>query len=276
MKYKIFFIIAGILINFSIQAQFVSHTYKVKDTVSLDLNIYYPHGEIPSKPLPAIVFYFGGGWVSGNPGHFAGQCEYLSSKGIIAIAADYRTRQRHGTTPLECIADAKSAIRWIRSNSQKLGIDPNKLAAAGGSAGGHLAASCAVVKGFDDQNDDLSISCVPNLLVLFNPAVNTWKGGIGSNRLGEHAKAVSPLHQLKPGIPPTLIFHGTNDNTVSIEDVREFKKKAQANGDECTLMEFDGRGHGFFNKRGDNTEDYWTTLKETEKFLRDRKFLKSE
>jgi acetyl esterase len=278
IKVILVFFISTQFLNLSAQDHrpYVSHTYKATDSVELKMNIYYPDGEIPIEPLPAIVFFFGGGWVNGNPGHFASQCQYLASRGIIAIAADYRTKSRHETTPLECIADAKSAIRWIRSNSSNLSINPDMLAAAGGSAGGHLAVSSAVIKDFDDPNDDISISPIPNALILFNPVISTYIKGYGIEKLGEHAKAASPLHQLEPGLPPTLIFHGTDDELVSIESIRAFTEKAKKLGDECILMEFTGRGHGFFNKQGDDTKDYWATVLETEKFLINRKFLPSK
>ncbi len=256
-----------------VSAQYMNFIYKTIDTVELGLNIYYPNGEIPSSPTPAIVFFFGGGWVQGGPDHFAGQCEYLASLGIIAIAVDYRTYSKYGTSPLECISDAKSSIRWIRANSSRLRIDPGMLVAAGGSAGGHLALCCALIEGFSDRQDDLSISTIPNALVLFNPVVNTTKSGYGYERFGEYATEASPLMHLKPGLPAALIFHGTEDQLVRIEEIRAFSEIAEINGDNCSLIEYPGRGHGFFNRRGDDEEDYWKTLMETENFLRDRKFL---
>jgi acetyl esterase/lipase len=245
------------------------------DTIELKLNIYYQDGAKPSKPVSAIVFFFGGGWEKGDPSHFSGQCEYLASRGITAIAADYRTKERHGTSPIECIEDAKSAMRWIRMNAKTLMIDPDRIVASGGSAGGHLAASCAIITDFNDPSDDLAISCIPNALVLFNPVLNIYDNAALRDRFLQYALDASPMHHLKPGLAPTLIFHGSADKIVPILEVQNFTDKVLKNGDECKLMVFEGKEHGFFNTRGDNTADFWKTLLETEKFLINRQFLEN-
>ena len=104
-------------------------------------------------------------------GSVAGQipnAAWFRDQGIIGICADYRVKNRDGTTPLECIKDAKSAVRYIRINATVLGIDPNKIIVAGGSAGGHIAA-CTQIEGGDELGEDLAISSKPNALVLHNP-----------------------------------------------------------------------------------------------------------
>ena len=109
--------------------------------VTLNLHVFTPPGHQPSHQRPAIVFFFGGGWVDGSASHFHPQCEYLASRGMVAISAEYRVKNLHGTTPQECVKDGKSAIRYVRQNAAALGIDPNRIAAGGGSAGGHVAAA---------------------------------------------------------------------------------------------------------------------------------------
>ncbi|MCF8225966.1 MAG: alpha/beta hydrolase [Bacteroidales bacterium] len=274
-KLQVTFVLLA-LISQQLFPQYHTRTYKNIDTVHLELNIYYPGGEKTDVPLPAIVFFFGGGWVKGDPGHFSGQCKYLASKGIVAIAPDYRTRDRHGTTPLESLADAKSAIRYIRKNAEELGIKADRIAVGGGSAGGYLALACATVDDFTSVDKLRGVSARPDALILFNPVVNTWKDGLGESRFGDLAFEASPLHQLQKGLPPTLIFHGTDDQVVEIDDIRKFSKMANENGDVCILKEFEDRGHGFFNRRQKNDQDYFETLYETEKFLIDRNFMPVE
>ena len=111
--------------------------YKRVDDVELKLHIFEPPDRQANKPVPAIVFFFGGGWVGGTPTQFYHQCDYLASRGMMAISAEYRIKSKHGTTPFECVADGKSAIRWVRANAERLGINPDKIVAGGGSAGGH-------------------------------------------------------------------------------------------------------------------------------------------
>ena len=129
--------------------------YKEASGSKLILNVFYPKGHVPKKDKrAAIVFFFGGGWSGGNPAQFEPHCEYLASRGMVAMTADYRVKSRQGTPPFECVKDGKSAVRWIRKNSDKLGIDPKRLAAGGGSAGGHVAAATGTVPGLEEEGED--------------------------------------------------------------------------------------------------------------------------
>ena len=87
--------------------------YKHVGDSTLQLHVFDAgsHGDAPRS---AIVFFFGGGWVNGTPAQFFPHCKYLASRGMAAISAEYRVQSRHATTPFECVADGKSAIRWIR------------------------------------------------------------------------------------------------------------------------------------------------------------------
>ena len=199
-------------------------TYKTVDGVQLKLWMFSPENHQPTNCLPAIVFFFGGGWSSGSPQQFEEQCRYLASRGMVAITADYRVKTRQNVKPIQCVADARSAIRWVRANAAKLGVDPNRIAAGGGSAGGHLAAATAFITEFDEPTEDNNISAAPNALVLFNPALllaplggYTFDGGgsrVSEERFGTKPEKISPAHHVKQGAPPTIIFHGKSDTTV--------------------------------------------------------------
>ncbi|MGH9935312.1 MAG: alpha/beta hydrolase, partial [Blastocatellia bacterium] len=170
--------------------------YKTVGATELLLHIYQPAERQAGAARPAIVFFFGGGWRTGSPAQFAEHCKYLSARGMVAISVEYRVRSRHGVTPRECVADAKSAIRWVRAHARELGVDAQRIVAGGGSAGGHLAAAAALVKGFDESGEDLKISSAPNALVLFNPALdlNGLQSDLG---LGEQKLALSPRQQVR-------------------------------------------------------------------------------
>src|SRR3954465_7508711 len=184
-------------------------TYKTIDGTKLNLYVYYPEGHKPTDKRPAIVFFFGGGWTNGSPTQFEQHCKHLASRGMVAITADYRVASRQQVKAVECVKDAKSAIRYVRKEAARLGVDPNRIAAGGGSAGGHLAACVGVVKGFDESSEDASISSVPNAIVLFNPAVvlaaapglaNANQERVDSlkDRMGVDPVLLSPYHQVKP------------------------------------------------------------------------------
>jgi acetyl esterase/lipase len=244
--------------------------YKTVGDTQLKLYIFQPAGNKAGNKTPAIVFYFGGGWVNGAPEQFHRQCLYFSSRGMVAIAADYRVRSRNNTTPLDAVRDAKSSIRWVRQNANRLGIDPSRIAASGGSAGGHLAAAAGIVDGLDEPDEDLSVSSRPNALVLYNPVVitapvaGTTLKGFGINR-GSPADmaAISPYHHIEKGEPPTIVFHGRADTTVPFPDAEAFVAKMVEMGNQCRLVAFDGAGHGFFNK----PEFYSGVVAQTDQFL---------
>ena len=119
--------------------------YKTAGDVELRLHIFRPSGNAPQAKSPAIVFFFGGGFLKGDPSQFYGQSHHLAERGMVAISAEYRVKSIHGTDSTTCVRDAKSAMRWVRSHAEELGIDPDRIAAGGGSAGGFLAAATATI-----------------------------------------------------------------------------------------------------------------------------------
>ncbi len=254
-------------------------TYKTVGDVKLSLHIFEPPAGAAGVKTgrPAIVFFFGGGWTSGSPAQFEPHCRALAARGMVAITADYRVASRNQAKPVQCVADAKSALRYVRAQAARLGIDPRRIAAGGGSAGGHLAAAVATLPGFDEPGEDLNISCVPDALVLFNPALVLAElpglelSGFGTRvpeeRMGTAPKNLSPAHHVKKGAPPTIIFHGKADTTVPYATVEAFERLMKAAGSRCELVGYEGRTHGFFNHgRGDNA-DYRDTLARTDAFL---------
>ena len=254
-----------------------AETYKTIGQTNLQLYVFTPKGPAPTNGRPAIVFFFGGGWTAGSPQQFEKQCQYLASRGMVAISADYRVASRHHAKPVQCVADAKSAIRWVRKNAARLGVDPKRVAAAGGSAGGHLAGCIAVVPGLDEPGEDTSISGVPNAAVLFNPALvlaplegkdsGRLTTKLTAERLGIEPEAISPAHHLKAGAPPILIFHGKADATVPFATSEVFAAKMKAAGNRCELVGYEGEGHGFFNYGRGGNRFFRETLTKTDEFL---------
>jgi acetyl esterase len=104
-------------------------TYKTVGDIKLNLYVFTPEGHQASDKRPAMVFFFGGGWTNGSPGQFEEHCKYLAGRGMVAITADYRVASRHNVKAITCVADAKSAIRYVRTNAARLGIDPSRIAA---------------------------------------------------------------------------------------------------------------------------------------------------
>ena len=245
-------------------------TYKTIGETKLDLYVFSP--ERPTK-APAIVFFFGGGWQNGTPQQFEVQCRELAKRGMVAMTADYRVASRHGVKPTACVADARSAVRWIRAHADELGIDPDRIASAGGSAGGHIAACAALISTFDEPNEDRQVSACPNALVLFNPALvlapidgydaKGFGTRVPENRLGTKPETISPAHHLVKEAPPTIIFHGKQDTTVPFDSAVAFTEIMTKLGNRCELKAYDGQSHGFFNNDRFKKE----TLDQTVAFL---------
>ena len=248
--------------------------YKRVDTTQLFLEVHYSPNMESSRSYPAMVFFFGGGWVGGNRSQFLHQAQYFAKRGVVCFLADYRTSKINGTTPFESVKDAKSAIRFIRKNATKFNIDGTKLIASGGSAGGHLAAATALVEGYNDPADDMSIDCIPNALVLFNPVVDNGPGGYGYERIGEAYKAFSPLHNIKKDAPSTILFLGTKDHLIPVVTAEYYKMVMEKVESRCDLKLYDGKGHGFFNYK--DFESYKSTVAEADQFLVSLGYLKTE
>jgi acetyl esterase/lipase len=261
-------------------------TYKTLGDTKLSLYIYEPEDLKPGDKRPAIVFFFGGGWQSGSPRQFMPQCKYLASRGMVAMAADYRVASRHNVKAIDCVRDAKSAIRFVRKNARRLGIDPDRIAAGGGSAGGHLAAATGTIAGFDEPDEDLNVSSRPNAMLLFNPAVvlapvegvelNEERLAGLADRMGTAPRELSPYHHIAKGVPPTAIFHGTADKTVPYATVVAFAEAMQDAGNTCQLFSYADQGHGFFNYGRGRNEMFAATLKQADRFLAGLGYLQGE
>jgi acetyl esterase len=239
--------------------------YKEIGDTKLELWIYKPADWRATDRRSAIVFYHGGGWRKGSPKAFSRQSAQLAGRGMVAISVQYRLTSQAGVTVVECVKDAKSAFRWVKAHAKELGIDGEKIAAGGGSAGGHLAATLATLDAINDENDDTRIGTRPAALVLFNPALrlNSPREQEATSPAAPSRAAVSPYEHVKRAHPPTIIFHGEADTTVPIKSAREYAAKVKSLGGACEVVGFADQQHAFFNRE----PFVWDTLKQAESFL---------
>ncbi|MEM7392497.1 MAG: alpha/beta hydrolase [Verrucomicrobiota bacterium] len=245
----------------------VSEVYKTIGDVELKAHIFNPEGHKPSDRRPAAVFFFGGGWNSGTPLQFKNQCLYLASRGMVAMAMDYRVKSRNKTTPFECVKDGKSAVRWVRTNAKRLGIDPDRIAAGGGSAGGHVAAATGTVPGLEEAGEDQTVSPRPNALLLFNPVYDNGPNGYGYNRVKERFKEISPMHNIDRSTPPAIVFLGSRDKLIPVSTAETFKKKMEDAGVKSVLHVYEGQAHGFFNPWKGGPDVFRKTMQQLDAFL---------
>ncbi|MCC7494370.1 MAG: alpha/beta hydrolase [Fimbriimonadaceae bacterium] len=226
------------------------HVYKTVGERALRLYVVKPADWQASDRRPAVVWFHGGGWVGGQPTQFNDQARYLATRGLVSIQVEYRLLSREGKDPpTVCCQDAKSALRWVRAHAAELGLDPQRIGAGGGSAGGHLAAFVGLVDGLDDPADDLAVSPRANALLLFNPVCdNGPEGGWGQQRVGERYREFSPAHNVSADDPPTLIQVGSQDKLIPVATMQRLQEQLRAAGGRCELIVYDGQGHGFFNQ----------------------------
>jgi acetyl esterase/lipase len=265
-----------------------SETYKKVGERELKLYITRPDGWAATDQRPAVVFFHGGGWVGGAPGQFDEHCKHLSSRGMTCIQVEYRLLPKpnwkkdkpeisktksSSDTPAICINDAKSAMRWVRSHAKELGIDPNRIASGGGSAGGHLAAFLGTTDGSDDAQDDLSVSARSNAMLLFNPVYDNGPNGWGRARVGDRYQEFSPAHNISKDDAPAIVFLGTEDKLIPVDTAKKFQAQMKELGLKSELHLYEGAEHGFFNS---GKKWFPMTIVEMDKFLTELGWLKGE
>ena len=221
--------------------------------VELKLDVSVP--AMPG-PHPAVILVHGGGWEAGSKDHewirplFAP----IERAGWAWFSIDYRLAPAH-VWPA-CLDDVKQAVRWIRQQAARYGVDPERLVLAGESAGGHLVNWVGVdpdpglrVRGvisFYGISDFVSRYEVHGKQLAQNARQLLGLGrdaAIDAAAL-ERMRAASPIHQVRRGMPPFLLIHGTEDRGVPVEQSTEFCRRIRAAGSRCEVLLVAGAGHG--------------------------------
>ena len=226
-----------------------SLVFKKTPQGDLKVHFYFPPDWKPDDRRPAMVFWFGGGFVGGAPAQFYAKAEYFAGRGLVCAAAEYRVKNAHGTSLDKCVEDARSAMRWMKQHADEYGIDPQKVVASGGSAGGTLSILVALATGPDAKDDPEGVSPRPCAMVLFNPA----QGEAVISRIDpklcdkpQLIEQIAGLDRPEEGQPPAIVFFGTNDRLLTPS--QKFCRQAIGLGNRCELWTAEGQGHGFFNR----------------------------
>jgi len=209
--------------------------YKATPQGELKLTFFYPAGWKASDARPGALFFFGGGFRNGSPKQFFSKAAYLASRGMVAASAEYRIESKHKTTKAEALEDCLSAMTWLKQNASAHGMDPARIAAGGGSAGG----VCALHLLSKPET-------TPGLLLLYNPGMTD-----------------APL---RAGLPPMVMFFGTED--LLYAQARSYFDKTLALKNRLEIYSAKGQKHGFFNdKPGGDYSWHASTLYMTDSFL---------
>lgn len=241
-------------------------TYGIASGVELKMDVYYP--KTAAGPVPAVMYVHGGGWTAGDKQDGAGRAAipYLQDAGFLVVSINYRLAPDF-KFPAQ-IEDVKSAVRYLRANADKYSLDPERIGAWGGSAGGHLVS----LLGVTEESDGLEgiggyegeSSRVQAVVDMFGPSDLTLEfegGAIGqalgtrvfgtSDRGSEILKAASPVTYISADDPPFLILHGDSDRLVPPSQSQELYDQLRSAGVPATLVMVTNAGHAFKPQGGD-------------------------
>ena len=240
-------------------------TYKQVGDRELKLHVFLPTGWRATDRRPAFVTIHGGGWTGGDATRMYPFAAHFAARGMVALSVEYRLlKPGNGVTVFDCVEDGRSAVRYVRTHAAELGIDPAKIVANGASAGGHVAVSAAQFKRINAAGEDPRVSAEPNALILFYPVIDTSKEGYGNAKIGERWQELSPADNVRPGLPPTLVFHGTGDVTTPFQGAQRFFDEMKKAGNRCELDVHPGGIHGYLLVERSIFED---TLAKCDRFL---------
>ena len=228
----------------------------------LKLHVFLPEGWKPTDRRPCFHIIHGGGWGGMDPSRmYPFAADFARRYGMVAVAPEYRLyRPDRSVSVFDCVDDANASVRYLRTHAAELGIDPERLVVSGASAGGHLAVGTALFAG----EGDAAKASRPNALVLLFPVIDTSKDGYGQAKIGERWRELSPMHQVRPGLPPTLTFHGTGDTTTPFAGAKAFHEKMVAAGNRSELEVNEGGVHGYLMRE---EALYEATISRTAEFL---------
>jgi acetyl esterase/lipase len=239
--------------------------YKKVADRELELRLFLPEGWAATDKRPCLHLIHGGGWGGMDPSRmYPFAADFAKRHGMVGISVQYRLYQPGTATVFDCVKDARSSVRYLRSHAAELGIDPGKILVSGGSAGGHLAAATALFDGVNEETDDLKVPCRPDAMVLLFPVIDTSAAGYGQAKIGDRWQELSPVHHVRAGLPPTLTFHGTGDTVTPFSGAKAFHEAMLAAGNKSVLDVNEGGKHGYLMFEEALYED---TLAKTAAFL---------
>jgi len=232
----------------------VKETYRTVDGRALEVHIFRPAPR-GDRPLPAILSLHGGGWSAGGPEWVYASAQRFAQLGLVSLALQYRLADGT-TTPIEALADTCAGLAWVRTNAERLGVDRNRVAAYGVSAGGHLATAAATL-GCNTPGGSMG-NGGPDALLLWSPAVDVAASGwLQKILLGRAtARDLSPVEHMPARVAPASIVQGAADNLTTLDGATRFCELARRNGNRCELNVYPNVGHLLTRNLGDQEDNF--------------------
>jgi len=262
--------------------------YQTRDNQALTLGVFEPPDFTPDVPRPALMIMHGGSWVGGAPDLFFAHARHFSRRGLVVFVVKYRLAAAGGPTLFNCIEDVQAALRHIRAHAGKLGVLPRRVAVAGDSAGGHLAACLGVAMPAAEMGLDPKWEKA-DAVILWNPAVDltTLRWAQGTPGIPEaitsgpgaglasadKLRLVSPIFHVGPRLPPCLIIHGAQDDCVPIEQSARYEAAMKKAESACRLLTYEGIAHAFILPQYGGEALATRAIRDTEGFLVEHGYL---
>lgn len=249
------------------------YVYKQVDDTQILLDVHTPRRT--GEPRPAVLLFHGGGWSAGTPDLLEPHCRYFAERGLVAVNVQYRlVDKERGIRIADSLADARDALDWVREHADTLNIDPQRIAVAGESAGGHLAASLAMIPDPGTPTPDAALLWNPVLDLTDIEWINSKHPGLAADpktpdeqTWEERAEALSPSHHLRAKLPPVLLIHGSGDKVVPVDQARAYAEAMKKAENTITFHELKRSGHAFILDDDDKDAGFVKGLKQTDAFL---------
>jgi acetyl esterase/lipase len=212
--------------------------------VELRLDVYYPPDGISKRT--AIIQLHGGGFTRGAKENIAANCRQFAERGYVCLASQYRLVDQ-GRWPSQ-IEDVKAAVRWARANIEKLGVDTDKIAVAGYSAGATLALiACGNEPELEGSGGNSGVSSTVAACIAFYPPEATRRGHqlMAEDASDTAHRLASPITYARAGAPPTILLHATGDTTLPFEGSVHLFEAFRDAGVPVELHLFEGLSHVF-------------------------------
>ena len=222
---------------------------KFSDTSCLTANIAVPSDWTPQDKRACLIMWHGGGWQGGDISQYSTAASFFSSKGAVVIRPTYRMSSTFpGATPVDSTKDALSMAAWVLKYADRLGVDTNKIVCCGSSAGGQLAAATTMSSGLGAEAPGVE-NFHPAAYLLNFPALNLFQGSYVVNVVhnDQLVREASPIDNVRAGLSPMVIYNGTADTAVPIEQAYAFQSVYQSYSNSCTVVPFEGQPHSFYN-----------------------------
>lgn len=243
-------------------------TYATVAGEELQLDIASPKGL--DHPVPGIVVIHGGGWMGGKRQDMSTLAKKLAAHGYVAATVSYRLAPKH-RFPAQ-VEDVKAAVRYLRANAKDLNIDPERIGATGGSAGGHLSLMLGMMDSSDGMEGDggnadqsSKVQCVVNFVGPFNLIMDEYTptqtgiltafvGGTPKDKM-EECRLASPSNYVNEGDPPTLSFYGTDDVLIPNDQAFQIATALDEADIPGRVEILVGQGHGWMGHEMERTVD---------------------